>query len=197
MKAAPVHGGSDHPAPGELAESRTETSKECRTCFFTTRFPGITLEEDGRCNRCHSEVISQEARNHYSRNLDDLRAIAGEIRAEAKGPYHCVVGTSGGLDSSYVLYIARKLLGLNPLAVRYDSGLGSAAAARNFENLCRSLQVDHVVIRSRGAYDRRYVRHFLSALGRPRRAGVSAASVPMQFTPRSIGPRFARGSRPS
>lgn len=139
--------------------------RECSTCFFTTRFPGVTIAPDGRCNHCHDNGFARHVKEHVRSDLDGLRVIAEEVRASAPGPYHCLVGASGGLDSSYVVYVVKRLLGLNPLVVRYDSGLGSPQAAANLEALCRSLDLELRVIRSRPGWDRRYVHHFLRAVG--------------------------------
>lgn len=148
-----------------MSDATSPAVRECSTCFFTTRFPGITIGVDGRCNRCHDDGFARHVKEHVRSNLDGLKAIAEEVRAAAPGRYHCIVGASGGLDSSYVIYVVTRLLGLNPLVVRYDSGLGSDAASANLDALCRSLGIELRVIRSRRGWDRRYVRHFLRAVG--------------------------------
>ncbi len=135
----------------------------CSACFFTTDFPGVTLEADGRCSVCHQSRIGEELAAHLTSGLEDLRRQAARWRAQRKGRYDCVIGGSGGLDSSYVIWIAKRLLGLNPLVVKYDHGFNHEGADRNVRALCASLGVDLEIVRSRGRHDALYVRHMALA----------------------------------
>ena len=137
--------------------------RACSTCFFTDRFPGVTIEADGRCSVCHGNRFAADMTAHLTSGLDELRRMADEWRAHRRGRYDCVVGGSGGLDSSYVLYVAKRLLGLNPLVVRYDHGFFHEAAADNLRRLCGALGVDLEEVRSRGRHDRHFVRHMALA----------------------------------
>ena len=138
-------------------------SHHCRTCFFSDDFPGVAIDADGRCSVCHQSRIAEELRLHLTSDLEGLRRLAAEWRAQRKGRYDCVIGGSGGLDSSYVIWIAKRLLGLNPLVVKYDHGFNHEAADRNVRTLCESLGVDLEFVRSRGRHDARYVRHMALA----------------------------------
>lgn len=135
----------------------------CSACFFTTDFPGVTLEADGRCSVCHQSRIREELAAHLTSGLEDLQAQAARWRAQRRGRYDCVIGGSGGLDSSYVIWIAKRLLGLNPLVVKYDHGFNHEAADRNVRTLCANLGVDLEIVRSRGRQDAKYVRHMTLA----------------------------------
>ena len=141
----------------------TSTAQQCSTCFFSTDFPGVTIEADGRCSVCHGQRIGAELAAHLTSNLDELKRLAGEWRARRQGRYDCVIGGSGGLDSSYVIYIAKHLLGLNPLVVKYDHGFNHEAANRNVRAVCESLGVDLEFVRSKGRHDAKYVRHMTLA----------------------------------
>jgi hypothetical protein len=136
-----------------------EPHGRCSACFFTTDFPGVTLQADGRCSVCHESRIGEELAAHLTSGLEDLQQQAARWRAQRKGRYDCVIGGSGGLDSSYVIWIAKRLLGLNPLVVKYDHGFNHEAADRNVRALCASLGVDLEFVRSRGRQDVLYVRH--------------------------------------
>jgi len=71
-----------------------------------------------------------------------LEAIASKIQNEGKGkPYDCVMGLSGGVDSTYVAYLAKDL-GLRPLAVHFDNGWNSELAVKNIENIVNRLDFD-------------------------------------------------------
>lgn len=104
--------------------------------------PGITFDENGICPFCkiHSEIESKFGDNETTkRNLD---LLVEKIKKEGKGKkYDCIVGVSGGRDSTYTLYSAVKL-GLRPLAVHFDNGWDSEIAVQNIKYACRKLNVD-------------------------------------------------------
>jgi len=141
----------------------TVAPRRCSACFFTTDFPGVTIEADGRCSVCHSSRVGEDLRAFTNSNLEALQALAAQWRARRRGRYDCVIGGSGGLDSSYVIYVAKRLLGLNPLVVKYDHGFNHEAADRNVRAVCASLGVDLRFVRSRGGHDAKYVRHMTLA----------------------------------
>lgn len=108
-----------------------------------TTDPAIRFDENGISNywwqglaRLESEVIRGEA------GLERARSIADAIKKENAGkPYDCLIGVSGGVDSSYVAYWTKKL-GLRPLAVHVDNGWNSELAVRNIELLIKGLDID-------------------------------------------------------
>lgn len=103
---------------------------------------GITFDENGECTFCkiHDELEKKYELNENSKNK--LSTIIEKIKSEGKNKkYDCIVGVSGGRDSSYTLYKAVKL-GLKPLAVHFDNGWNSDSAVRNISNLCNKLNVD-------------------------------------------------------
>jgi len=72
-----------------------------------------------------------------------LAAIADEIRQEGRGkPFDCIIGLSGGLDSSYLTYIAKEKLGLRPLLFHVDAGWNTDQAVGNIEKLVDGLGLD-------------------------------------------------------
>lgn len=75
--------------------------------------------------------------------LNLLQDKADKIKKAAKGKdYDCLIGLSGGLDSSYTLYVAKVIMGLNPLAFHVDAGWNSAKAVSNIAKLVDKLNVD-------------------------------------------------------
>ena len=67
---------------------------------------------------------------------------------EKKNKYDCIIGVSGGTDSSYLIYLAKKVWGLKPLAVHYDNTWNSAIATINISKVLKKLEIDlytHVV----------------------------------------------------
>ncbi|HEU4551126.1 MAG TPA: N-acetyl sugar amidotransferase [Rhizomicrobium sp.] len=121
----------------------------CARCIMDTSDPEITFDENGVCNHCHlfddrmrRMVIPPEQRDAR------LAALLDQIRATSKGrAYDCVIGVSGGVDSTYVAYLCKQW-GLRPLAVHFDNGWDSELAVANIEKTLKRLDIDlytHVV----------------------------------------------------
>lgn len=101
----------------------------------------IVFDEHGHCNYCKS-ALSYRGRKYFPNGDVQLKAIVERIKKESKGKrYDCTLGLSGGLDSSYVLYIGARL-GLRMLAVHIDDGLDTDIAKHNVDKLCRTANVD-------------------------------------------------------
>jgi N-acetyl sugar amidotransferase len=98
--------------------------------------PDIRFDENGVCN--YHEAYRKAEAEHVlpgAQGWERLTAIADRIRAEGAGqPYDCIMGVSGGVDSTYVALVARKL-GLKPLAVHFDNGWNSELSVRNIEEI--------------------------------------------------------------
>ena len=147
-----------------LMDQERQDEQGCPTCFATTKFPGTVIEPNGRCNHCNSRGFEEELKKQTTSDLSELRSIADEIKKKSTGKYHCVIGASGGFDSSYIIYVAKKLLGLNPLAVKYDHGFNHEIADRNLQTICKNLGVDFKVIRSEKRNDYKFIRYTALAL---------------------------------
>lgn len=121
----------------------------CVRCVMDTSASDIRFDAQGVCNYC-SDYLA--AYFHADLNADVLtetrHGFHEQVRANGKGKrYDCVVGLSGGVDSSYALYLAVSH-GLRPLAVHLDNGWDSELAQNNIANLVRKLGVDlhtHVI----------------------------------------------------
>jgi hypothetical protein len=141
-----------------------QTERACPTCFSTTKFPGTVIEANGRCNHCNTRDFEAVLHDQTTSDLSALRAVAEEIKKKRVGRYDCVIGASGGFDSSYIIYVAKKLLGLNPLVVKYDHGFNYEIADRNLHTLCGNLGVDLQYVRSKKARDLKFIRATARAL---------------------------------
>lgn len=122
----------------------------CTRCVMDTSASNITFDEAGVCNYC-TEFLSRSSHILYkdpAQRTNELNAFVARIKADGKGKqYDCIIGVSGGVDSSWVLVQAVKL-GLRPLAVHMDNGWNSELAQNNIANLVRGLGVDlytHVI----------------------------------------------------
>lgn len=136
----------------------------CSTCFVSSYFPGIQIENNGKCNLCNSDVFTTVSKSRTTSDMTELRSIAERMKKKRFGQYDCIIGASGGLDSSYVIYIAKKVLGLNPLVISYDYRFTYDITKENLKNICRELKVDLKFVRSAKQYDRKYIKLMVRAL---------------------------------
>ena len=125
------------------ARNRARPFQRCTYCVMDTTDPEIRFDEAGRCNHCRS--YEQRAAEQLLTGADRERAlerIVGEIRRAGRGKeYDCIIGVSGGVDSTYTAYVLAKL-GLRPLAVHLDNGWNSEQAVRNIERALAALKID-------------------------------------------------------
>lgn len=119
--------------------------QRCTRCVMDTTDPDIQFDSQGLCSHCRSYDANHRgivAAATAGERLPELSSIVERIKADgAKREYDCVVGVSGGVDSSYVLLKAKEL-GLRPLAVHFDSGWNSELAVNNIENITSKLGFD-------------------------------------------------------
>ncbi len=117
----------------------------CTRCVMDSTDPDIQFDADGICNHCkHYDSV----RPFFGDKKAELQTLVDKISAAGKNnDYDCVIGLSGGVDSTYVAYRAVKM-GLRPLAVHLDNGWNSEIAVRNIENIVKKLDIDlhtHVI----------------------------------------------------
>lgn len=121
--------------------------KICTTCILDTTVQDIWFDETGECKYCkiHHEMDKQFPLNSTSSSR--LQKLVEKIKNKSKNkPFDCVVGVSGGRDSTYTLLTAVKL-GLRPLAVHFDNGWNTEISVRNIENAVNKLNVTlHTVV---------------------------------------------------
>ena len=113
-----------------------------------TAVPGIRFDEKGVCTFCHVHDKMEAAYPTGDKGRKILEAISDRIHASGKGrTYDCVVGVSGGRDTSYCLYYTKEIMKLRPLAVHFDNGWDSDIAKTNLARVCDELDVDlHTII---------------------------------------------------
>ena len=121
----------------------------CSRCIYDERVPSIYFDAKGICNYCRSvESLIDEYGTDQSKGVIQFEKICEDIKRAGHGnKYDCVVGVSGGTDSSYLVYLATKW-GLKPLAVHYDNTWNSANATMNIKKVLDALEIDlytHVV----------------------------------------------------
>jgi N-acetyl sugar amidotransferase len=126
-----------------LAPTAADTTRRtCTRCLYHDGIPGITFDERGRCSYCdlHDEMDAQYPTG--DEGAARLAAMAAEMREAGRGkPYDCIVGVSGGCDSSFMIHQMVEL-GLRPLAVHFDNTWNSPTATSNIYAVLDELDVD-------------------------------------------------------
>ena len=125
------------------------TVRICTRCIYDERVPGISFDTYGVCNYCR-RVDSLKAQYGTGALVGEARLaqIVERIRTRGRGRrYDCVIGVSGGTDSSFLVHWAVER-GLRPLAVHYDNTWNTAIATQNIRRVLAGTDVDlhtHVV----------------------------------------------------
>jgi N-acetyl sugar amidotransferase len=114
-----------------------------------TTDPDIVFDAAGVCSHCHRyETVASQRIIPPEQRKDRLDQLIAEIKRTGLGKrYDCVIGVSGGVDSTYVAWVVRDL-GLRPLAVHLDNGWNSELAVANIEKTLNTLGIDlftHVI----------------------------------------------------
>lgn len=117
--------------------------KECTKLLFDTNDdPTISFDKKGICNYYY-EYLKLE-KEYVKKNIEaerEIKNISAFAQENKSGKYDCIIGVSGGVDSTYLLYLAKKM-GLNPLAVHFDNGWNSELAVNNIETVTQKLEID-------------------------------------------------------
>lgn len=123
----------------------------CNQCVMDTTDPDITFDENGFCNHCTKAIKNLNEHIFIDEVIKKqrLNEIIDEIKKNRKGEkYDCVIGLSGGVDSSYLAYLVVKEFNLRLLAIHIDNGWNSELAVNNIENIIKILNIDlytHVI----------------------------------------------------
>ena len=116
----------------------------CKRCVMDTSDLGIKFNEKGECNLC-TDFIKNRLKHNYQGEASNaqLNEIVSQMKKDGQGKeYDCIVGLSGGIDSSYVAFIAKQK-GLRVLGVHLDNGWNSKEAVQNIKNISEKLDIDY------------------------------------------------------
>jgi N-acetyl sugar amidotransferase len=118
--------------------------KICTNCIMDTSDSQIIFDETGVCDHCIDFYTNVKPNwNTGEKGRNDLLSLAKRIKEDGKGKdFDCILGMSGGVDSSYLLHIAVKELGLRPLVFHVDGGWNSELAVNNIQVMIDSLGLD-------------------------------------------------------
>ncbi|MFP6686244.1 MAG: N-acetyl sugar amidotransferase [Polyangiaceae bacterium] len=125
----------------------SEEPRRCTFCVMDDIESAITFDDEGRCNLCRDAELKLTTDLFPGEEGERvLESVVDQIKEEGRGrEYDCVLGVSGGVDSTYCAYRAIQL-GLRPLAVHLDNGWNSELAVNNIEMTIRTLDIDLVTV---------------------------------------------------
>lgn len=116
----------------------------CTRCVMDTTDSKIVFDDNGVCDHCLD--FEQNVRPNWhtdARGRADLEKIVAKIKRDGKGrDYDCIMGMSGGADSSYLLHMAVKEFGLRPLVFHVDGGWNADDAVHNINVMIDKLNLD-------------------------------------------------------
>jgi len=112
----------------------------------------IKFDENGNCNHCNNffkkisaQLYNEKDAEANQKTLENQIEIIKEDGKDNK--YNCVIGVSGGIDSSYVAYLAKKY-GLKPLLVHLDNGWNSDISVENIKLLAKKLEFEKMFVKN-------------------------------------------------
>ena len=118
--------------------------QRCTNCVMDTTDSAIVFDDNGVCDFCNDYY--HNILPWWQAQLNDaelLKRTAAKIKEDTKGQkYNCIIGMSGGVDSSYLCYVAKELMGLNPLIYIVDTGWNLPVAIENIDRIVKALGLD-------------------------------------------------------
>lgn len=116
----------------------------CTNCVMDTTDSAIVFDDLGVCDHCNT--FYEQVQPHWNTGAAgkaELDRMVETIRASGTGKdFDCIIGMSGGIDSSYLVYAAKEIMGLRPLIFHVDAGWNSQIAVNNIERLVDGLGLD-------------------------------------------------------
>ena len=116
----------------------------CKSCIMDDSDPNIRFDAKGFCDYCNNfekNIRPSWVSGEFSQSA--LVRMADAIKQDGKGrEFDCIIGLSGGLDSSYTTYIAKEKMGLRPLLFHVDAGWNTEQSVGNIEKLVRNLGLE-------------------------------------------------------
>jgi len=133
-----------------------ENLQKCTKCILPETYPFISFDSKGVCNFC-SNYKKQEFKGEK-----ELLKVLDRFRSNNNQP-DCLVGLSGGRDSSYGLHLLKEKFKMNPVAYTYDWGLTTDISRINQSKICGKLGIEHIIRSANISKKRSYVRENIMA----------------------------------
>jgi N-acetyl sugar amidotransferase len=118
--------------------------QRCVNCIMDTTDSSIIFDDKGVCDYCNNFYNNILPKWHPDEQSEkEIMAVVEQIKTHGKGRAHdCIIGISGGLDSSYLAYIAKNKFGLRPLLFHVDAGWNSDVSTHNIQKLVDGLDLE-------------------------------------------------------
>lgn len=116
----------------------------CSTCVMDTTDAMIVFDDHGICDHCNTfNSVTLPNWHTDQKGQLELEQLVERIKVSGKDKdFDCIIGMSGGIDSSYLTYLAKEKMGLRPLVFHVDAGWNSQIAVNNIERLVDGLKLD-------------------------------------------------------
>jgi N-acetyl sugar amidotransferase len=121
----------------------TSNYQVCTNCIVDTSDPSIKFDEQGVCDQCNDYKRNVESKIDWAKKKVEFEKIVCKIKNDGKNhDFDCLLGISGGVDSSYMLHLAVKDFGIRPLVFHVDGGWNSELAVNNIQVMVDKLGLD-------------------------------------------------------
>jgi len=170
--------------------------KTCIRCVLNEKYYGIEFDDKGLCNYCRSF-------EPYKKRLEDKKSLNRLFRkrldhVKGKYEYDCLLGISGGKDSSYVLYMLKNKYKLNVLTYTFDNNFLSNYAKNNIQNLIDESGVDHFFYKPDWAFHKKTYQYMIKTQGIPCKAcSIGAYGTSFKFAFEKNIPMVIHGRSPA
>lgn len=116
----------------------------CKRCVMDNSDTYISFDSRGFCDYCNNfDTTIRPSWDASNKGTDKLQEMVNTIRKDSQGrEFDCIIGLSGGLDSSYAAFVAKEIMGLRPLLVHVDAGWNTDQAVGNIEKLVDGLGLE-------------------------------------------------------
>lgn len=121
----------------------TKLYQICTNCVLDSRDPNISFDKNGVCDQCNDYKQNIAPKLDWGKKKTEFDAMIKKIKEDGKNrDFDCLLGMSGGVDSSYMLHLAVRELGLRPLVFHVDGGWNSDLAVNNIQMMIEKLGLD-------------------------------------------------------
>lgn len=125
----------------EKFSKKGESMKVCTKCVMDKTDKDIIFNDQGVCNHCLEASILLPKYQRMSESTSGIESLIKKVKT-GTGNYDCLIGLSGGIDSSYVALLAKKW-GLRPLCLHFDNGWNSDISVKNIRNIIKYTGFDY------------------------------------------------------
>jgi N-acetyl sugar amidotransferase len=127
-----------------MEKKEAKIYRVCVRCIMDSSDINIVLDEKGVCDYCKNfDTVIRPNWQIEATGSDELDSLSQKIKSEEQDKdFDCIIGLSGGLDSSYAAYVAKEKMGLRPLLFHVDAGWNTDQAVGNIEKLVDGLELD-------------------------------------------------------